>query len=91
LGCDGIKARTRAIVLGESDTTAATFSGKYAYRGLIPIAKAVEIMGDIDPKENQMFVGYHGHLLTFPIANATILNGASNLHPFAPNHPLTMS
>ncbi|KAH7075308.1 salicylate 1-hydroxylase-like protein [Paraphoma chrysanthemicola] len=74
LGCDGIKSRTRAIVLGESDATAAVFSGKYAYRGLIPMAKAVEIVGDINPRECQMFVGYHGHLLTFPIANGTIFN-----------------
>jgi hypothetical protein len=54
------------------------------------MVKAVEIMGDIDPKEAQMFIGYHGHLLTFPIANATILNGAPNLHPFAPNDSLTL-
>ncbi|RYF44442.1 MAG: hypothetical protein EOO38_17910, partial [Cytophagaceae bacterium] len=84
LGCDGIKSRTRAIVLGESAATAAVFSGKYAYRGLIPMAKAEEIMGDIKPKESQMFVGYHGHLLTFPIANATILNGMINHSSLAP-------
>jgi salicylate hydroxylase len=77
LGCDGIKSRTRAIVLGESDATAAVFSGKYAYRGLIPMKKAIEIMGDADPKKNQLFLGYHGHVLTFPIANATLLNGTS--------------
>ncbi|KAF2818404.1 salicylate 1-hydroxylase-like protein [Ophiobolus disseminans] len=74
LGCDGIKSRTRAIVLGDSDATKAVFSGKYAYRGLIPMAKAVEIMGDVNPKESQMFTGYHGHVLTFPIANATLFN-----------------
>ena len=74
LGCDGIKSRTRNIVLGDSDATKAVFSGKYAYRGLIPMSKAVELMGDVDPKESQMFMGYHGHVLTFPIANATLLN-----------------
>lgn len=39
------------------------------------MAKAIEILGDIDTIKPQMFVGYHGHLLTFPIANATLLNG----------------
>jgi salicylate hydroxylase len=34
------------------------------------------MMGDADPKRNQMFVGYHGHVLTFPIANPTLLNGS---------------
>ncbi|KAH3965011.1 hypothetical protein HBI70_177380 [Parastagonospora nodorum] len=74
LGCDGIKSRTRALVLGESDATSAVFSGKYAYRGLIPMEKAVEIMGDDQPRTAQMYVGYHGHVLTFPIAHGTILN-----------------
>jgi salicylate hydroxylase len=76
LGCDGIKSRTRSLVLGDSDVPAAVFSGKYAYRGLIPMAKAVEIIGDEElPKTPQMYVGYHGHVLTFPIANGTIFNG----------------
>jgi salicylate hydroxylase len=76
LGCDGIRSRTRSLMLGDSDATAPVFSGKYAYRGLIPMAKAIEIMGDDElPKTPQMYVGYHGHVLTFPIANGTILNG----------------
>jgi salicylate hydroxylase len=76
LGCDGIKSRTRAIVLGDSDPAAkAVFSGKYAYRGLIPMAKAVEIMGEETTRTPQMHLGYHGHVLTFPIANGTIMNG----------------
>lgn len=37
--------------------------------------KAVEIMGGEEPRTPQMYVGYHGHVLTFPIANGTILNG----------------
>jgi salicylate hydroxylase len=75
LGCDGIKSRTRSLVLGDSDATAAVFSGKYAYRGLIPMETAVEIMGDETPRKGQMYMGYHGHVLTFPIANGTLLNG----------------
>ncbi|KAI8935615.1 hypothetical protein NX059_007144 [Plenodomus lindquistii] len=74
LGCDGIKSKTRAIVLGDSDATSAVFSGKYAYRGLIPMTKAVEIMGPVVPKTPQMYMEYHGHVLTFPIANGTIMN-----------------
>jgi salicylate hydroxylase len=75
LGCDGIKSRTRSLVLGDSEATDAVFSGKYAYRGLIPMTKAVEIMGNDQPRTPQMYVGYHGHVLTFPIANGTICNG----------------
>lgn len=75
LGCDGIKSRVRPIVLQGSDPAAAVFSGKYAYRGLVPMDKAVEILGDEEPKTAQLHLGYHGHVLTFPIANGKILNG----------------
>ncbi|KAL6165043.1 hypothetical protein ACJQWK_08300 [Exserohilum turcicum] len=74
LGCDGIKSRTRSIILGDSETSTAVFSGKYAYRGLLPMTKAVEILGEVIPKTPQMYMGYHGHVLTFPIANGTLLN-----------------
>lgn len=37
--------------------------------------KAVEILGDEEPKTAQLHLGYHGHVLTFPIANGKILNG----------------
>ncbi|OAL51499.1 salicylate 1-hydroxylase-like protein [Pyrenochaeta sp. DS3sAY3a] len=73
-GCDGIKSRTRSIIFGETECSKAVFSGKYAYRGLIPMEKAVEIMGSEEAKTPQMYVGYHGHVLTFPIANGTIMN-----------------
>ena len=75
LGSDGIKSRTRQIVLGYVPAAKAEFSGKYAYRGLIPMAKAVEIMGEETCRTSQMHLGYHGHVLRFPIANGTIMNG----------------
>lgn len=75
LGCDGIKSCVRRIVLENSDATNAIFSGKYAYRGLVPMDKAVEILGGDEPKTAQLHLGYHGHVLTFPIANGRILNG----------------
>lgn len=77
IGCDGIKSRTREIVLGKKEAEP-VFSGKYAYRGLIPMEKAKEIIGREEPQTPQMFVGYGGHVLTFPIANGTIMNGMCN-------------
>ncbi|KAF2276134.1 FAD/NAD(P)-binding domain-containing protein [Westerdykella ornata] len=73
LGCDGIKSRTREIVLGKEEAKA-VFSGKCAYRGLISMEKAAEILGEETPKTAQMFCGHHGHVLTFPIAKGTMLN-----------------
>lgn len=73
LGCDGIKSRTREIVLGKEEARP-VFSGKYAYRGLIPMTRSVEILGEA-ARTPQMYCGHKGHLLTFPIAKGAIMNG----------------
>ncbi|KAL7621891.1 hypothetical protein AAE478_007391 [Parahypoxylon ruwenzoriense] len=73
IGCDGIKSRTREILLGE-DEGKAVFTGKYAYRGLIPMDKAVEMLGEEIAHHSQLYMGYHGHLLTYPIEKGKIMN-----------------
>lgn len=74
IGCDGIKSKTREILLG-ADEGKAVFSGKYAYRGLIPMEKAVKLLGQEIAGNSQMYMGYHGHLLTFPIEKGKTMNG----------------
>ncbi|KAI4704673.1 hypothetical protein J4E81_001743 [Alternaria sp. BMP 2799] len=85
LGADGIKSCVRSLVLGDSEAAKAVFSGKYAYRGLLPMAEAVDILGDETPRTPQMYMGYHGHVLTFPIANGTLFNGITTplIHRFS--------
>lgn len=75
IGCDGVKSRTRQILLGENhQTTNPTFTGKYAYRGLIPMDKAVGAIGEELARNSQMYMGRHGHVLTFPIENGKTMN-----------------
>jgi salicylate hydroxylase len=71
LGCDGIKSRTRSLMLGDSKAAKAVFTGKYAY----PMEKAAELLGKEQTMTTQMYIGYHAHIFTFPIANKTMLNG----------------
>lgn len=55
IGCDGVKSRARQIVLGsDHPAAAATFSGKYAYRGLIPMNDAAGLLGDELARNAQM-------------------------------------
>lgn len=55
VGCDGIKSRTRKIVLGEGRAeSTAVFTGKYAYRGLVPMEKAVGLLGEELARNGQM-------------------------------------
>lgn len=48
IGCDGIKSRVRALLLGDDLHPAASpsFTHKYAYRGLVPMDKAVAAVGE---------------------------------------------
>ncbi|CAI6338777.1 unnamed protein product [Periconia digitata] len=75
VGCDGIKSASRAWMLGKDDpATKPVFSGKFCYRGLIPMDEAVDMLGDEMARNSQMFFGYHGHLLTFPIEKGKTMN-----------------
>jgi salicylate hydroxylase len=75
IGCDGIKSKTRLLLLGKDDPSAhAVFSGKYAYRGLIPMDKAIQLLGEDVALNSSMYFGYHGHLLTFPVQKGKTMN-----------------
>lgn len=82
IGTDGIKSRTRELLLGEEHPAAkAFFSGKYAYRALIPMKKAEELLGEELANNSQMYFGYHGHVLTFPIEKGKTMNGEPVSYP----------
>ncbi|EKG16053.1 Aromatic-ring hydroxylase-like protein [Macrophomina phaseolina MS6] len=75
IGCDGVKSRARQVLLGEEHAAAnACFSGKYAYRGLLAADKAVEIVGEELALNNQLYLGHHGHVVTYPIEKGTLVN-----------------
>lgn len=75
VGCDGVKSNVRRFVLGdEAESAHPQFTGKYAYRGLIPMTKAVNLLGDELAKNSVMWIGRHGHVLTFPIEKGEVMN-----------------
>lgn len=75
IGCDGVKGATRAVVLGEKypDQVEATYSGKYAYRSIVPMKDAIEIMGE-HAGDAKMFMGPGANMTTFPISKGTACN-----------------
>ena len=75
IGCDGIKSKVRQAVLGADHPAAnAVFTGKYAYRGLIPMDSAAALLGDELARNSQMYLGRGGHVLTFPIEHGKTMN-----------------
>lgn len=75
VGCDGVKSNIRRFVLGdEYYAVHPSFTKKYAYRGLIPMQQAVDLLGDELARNAVMYCGPHGHILTFPIAKGERMN-----------------
>ncbi|OQD66295.1 hypothetical protein PENDEC_c052G06018 [Penicillium decumbens] len=75
IGCDGIKSRVRQLVVGEDHPSAnPTYTHKYAYRGLVPMDKAIGAIGEELASNSCMHMGPGGHMLTFPVNQGKTLN-----------------
>ena len=62
-------------MLGDDHPGAApVYTHKYAYRGLIPMDRAVEALGDDNAKNGKMHLGRNGHVLTFPVQHGKVMN-----------------
>lgn len=72
IGCDGVKSRVRQSLFGDEHEP--TFTGKYAYRGMFPMAKAIELFGETQARNSQGYIGYNGHVLTMPVELGTTMN-----------------
>lgn len=78
IGCDGIKSNIRKTLLASTpkpEAANAVFSGKFCYRGLIPMDEAVAALGEEMAQNAQMYLGRHGHILTFAIDKGKTMNG----------------
>ena len=75
IGCDGIRSRARQLLLGIDDPAShPTYTHKYAFRGLIPMAKARAALGSDATETRHMYLGPNSHALTFPVAGGNLLN-----------------
>ncbi|POS78914.1 salicylate hydroxylase [Diaporthe helianthi] len=75
IGCDGIHSRLRTLLFGPESK--ATYSQKYSFRALIPMDQARSSL----PARlihltttRYMYNGPGAHIITYPIANNTLLN-----------------
>jgi salicylate hydroxylase len=75
IGCDGNKSETRKYVLGRNKPAAyVQWMGKYCHRGLTPMSKAAKAIGEELAMNNEVYLGVHGHILTFPIEKGKTFN-----------------
>ena len=75
IGCDGLKSHVREAMLGKDNPASyVRYTHKIAYRGLIPMDKAVEALGDYQARNQHFYVGPDAHIITYPVANQTVMN-----------------
>lgn len=75
IGCDGIKSRVRQILLGEDNPASYPhYTHKVAFRGLVPMEKAIARLGEYRARNQHMYGGPKAHVLHFPVAKQKLLN-----------------
>ena len=75
VGADGIKSRCRQILLGENSAEALPkFSKEFAYRGMVPMERAVAVLGDEFARNSMVNIGPGGLTTTYPVEKGTLLN-----------------
>jgi salicylate hydroxylase len=75
LGCDGIRSCVRRCILGvDHPATRPSYTHKFAFRGIVPMEKAIGAIGDKKSLTRYMHLGPGCHVLTFPVAMCTMLN-----------------
>lgn len=75
IGCDGVRSRVRQILLGKkSEIQDLNFSGKYAYRGLVPMEKAQQVLGDYFARNGHMYIGPGSYVFHYPIDHGRLVN-----------------
>ncbi|KAJ8065493.1 hypothetical protein OCU04_006174 [Sclerotinia nivalis] len=76
IGADGVKSLCRDIVLtptNNADALKARFTGKIAYRGLIPMEEAKASIGE-KAGQRIFYLGHGGHVVSFPVEGGKSMN-----------------
>ncbi|KAB8302195.1 hypothetical protein EYC80_005640 [Monilinia laxa] len=76
IGADGVKSICRDLVLthtNNSQAFKARFTGKVAYRGLIPMTEAKKSIGE-KAGQRMFHLGHGGHVVAFPVEGGKSMN-----------------
>lgn len=75
IGGDGIKSRCRQILFGENSAEALPrYAKEFAYRGMVPMEKAVAVLGDEFARNSMVNIGPGCLTTTYPVEKGTLLN-----------------
>ncbi|KAI1452553.1 FAD/NAD(P)-binding domain-containing protein [Annulohypoxylon moriforme] len=76
IGCDGIRSRVRQQLFSSTHLLACQprYTHKTCYRAVIPMAAAESALGESKAHNHCMHTGLGAHILSYPIAQHTLLN-----------------
>ena len=75
VGADGIKSKCRQILLGETSSDAKPkFAKEFAYRAMVPMERAVAVLGDEFARNSMVNIGPDSVTTTYPVEKGTLLN-----------------
>lgn len=74
IGTDGIKSTVRTWLVADGPDPKPVYTYKYAYRGIVPIEKAIEAIGEERARNACLWMGQDRHMLTFQIDEGKTLN-----------------
>ncbi|KAJ6119136.1 hypothetical protein N7523_003416 [Penicillium sp. IBT 18751x] len=74
IGCDGVHAATRKLLLGAIPAAKATYSHKMVYRAMVPMSGAIAALGADKANVHCLHLGPDAHMVSFPVNNGAIYN-----------------
>lgn len=74
IGCDGIHSRLRTHVFPNNSSSAPVYTHKSSFRALLPMPLALAALGPQMVSTRYMYNGPGAHIITYPVANNTVLN-----------------
>ena len=75
VGADGIKSKCRQLLLGEKSSDAnPKFAKEFAYRAMVPMERAVAVLGDEFARNSMVNIGPDSVTTTYPVEKGTLLN-----------------
>ncbi|KAL8705875.1 MAG: hypothetical protein Q9201_001023 [Fulgogasparrea decipioides] len=75
VGSDGIKSKCRQLLFGENCPDAIPrFAREFAYRGMVPMERAVAVLGEELARNSMVNIGPGCLTTTYPVEKGTLLN-----------------
>ena len=75
VGADGIKSKCRQLLLGEKSCEAIPkYANEFAYRALVPMERAVAVLGEEFARNSMVNIGLDSVTTTYPVEKGALLN-----------------